>query len=182
MRFTDCYSANTVCVPSRYGLITGRHPGHAGIRDNYTPHVDISLENGGGYMPGYPEGAWPPKVTTLGPILKKAGYRTAQFGKLDHFRRKPLNHYSALASGVSLQERLAAPWGGSTRSESGAVPSSQTSCILCFGWSRGRFCWPPSALPGHPAWMSRSHGTFLGKSKCYQLKPMCKEEVSFEKG
>ena len=83
MRFTDCYSANTVCVPSRYGLLTGRHPGHAGIRDNFTPHVDIGLENGGGYMPGYPEGAWPPEVTTLGQVLKKAGYRTAQFGKLE---------------------------------------------------------------------------------------------------
>jgi len=83
MRFTDCYAAHTVCVPSRCGLITGRHPGHSTIRDNYPPHVDIDLENGGGYMHDYPEWAWPPNVTTLGRVLKNAGYRTAQFGKLE---------------------------------------------------------------------------------------------------
>jgi arylsulfatase A-like enzyme len=83
MRFTDYYAANTVCVPSRYSLITGLHPGHAGIRDNFLPHIDINRENGGGYMDQYPEGVWPPKVTTLGQVLKNAGYRTAQFGKLE---------------------------------------------------------------------------------------------------
>ena len=83
IRFTDFYAANTVCVPSRCGLITGRHPGHAAIRDNYPPHVDINLENGGGYMRGHPEWAWPPNVTTLGRVLKDAGYKTAQFGKLE---------------------------------------------------------------------------------------------------
>ncbi len=83
MRFTDFYAANTVCVPSRCGLITGLHPGHAGIRDNFLPHVDLKLENGGGYMEDYPEGIWPPTVTTLGQVLKGAGYRTAQFGKLE---------------------------------------------------------------------------------------------------
>jgi arylsulfatase A-like enzyme len=83
MRFTDFYAANTVCVPSRCGLITGLHPGHAGIRDNFLPHVDLKLENGGGYMEDYPEGIWPPTVTTLGQVLKRAGYRTAQFGKLE---------------------------------------------------------------------------------------------------
>lgn len=83
IRFTDFYAANTVCVPSRCGLITGQHPGHATIRDNYPPHVDIDLENGGGYMRNHPEWAWPPTVTTLGCVLKDAGYRTAQFGKLE---------------------------------------------------------------------------------------------------
>jgi len=83
MRFTDFYAANTVCVPSRCGLVTGLHPGHAGIRDNFLPHVDIALENGGGYMKKYPRGVWPPSVTTLGRVLKDAGYQTAQFGKLE---------------------------------------------------------------------------------------------------
>ena len=83
IRFTDFYAANTVCVPSRYSLITGQHPGHSGIRDNFRPHVNINLENGGGYMRDYPEGIWPPSVTTLGQVLKNAGYKTAQFGKLE---------------------------------------------------------------------------------------------------
>jgi arylsulfatase A-like enzyme len=83
MRFTDYYAANTVCVPSRYSLITGLHPGHSGIRDNYTPHVDLAMPNGGGYQKDYPAAAWPPSVVTLGQVLKRAGYRTAQFGKLE---------------------------------------------------------------------------------------------------
>jgi len=83
MHFTDFYAANTVCVPSRCSLVTGQHPGHAGIRDNFLPHVNIDLENGGGYMRNYPKGVWPPSVTTLGQVLKNAGYKTAQFGKLE---------------------------------------------------------------------------------------------------
>ena len=83
VRFTDFYVASTVCVPSRCGLITGQHPGHATIRDNFPPHVDLELENGGGYMCDYPKGAWPTNVTKLGRVLKDAGYRIAQFGKLE---------------------------------------------------------------------------------------------------
>jgi uncharacterized sulfatase len=79
MRFTDFYAANTVCVPSRVGLVTGRHPGHASIRDNFTP----PLENFAGYMDEWPEELWPPKVPTLGQVMKQAGYSTAQFGKLE---------------------------------------------------------------------------------------------------
>jgi len=79
IRFTDFYSANTVCVPSRVGLIMGMHPGHAPIRDNSTPH----LPNFSGYMDAFPGDLWPPKVPTLGQVMKKAGYKTAQFGKLE---------------------------------------------------------------------------------------------------
>jgi len=35
IRFTDFYAGNTVCVPSRVSLLTGLHPGHASIRDNF---------------------------------------------------------------------------------------------------------------------------------------------------
>src|SRR5436190_13914109 len=34
MRFTQHYSGNAVCAPSRCVLLTGKHPGHAWIRDN----------------------------------------------------------------------------------------------------------------------------------------------------
>jgi arylsulfatase A len=79
MRFTDFYAANTVCVPSRVGMLLGLHPGHAPIRDNFLPHLpDFS-----GYMKEYPAGLWPPKLPTLGQIIKAAGYKTAQFGKLE---------------------------------------------------------------------------------------------------
>jgi arylsulfatase A len=79
LRFTDFYASNTVCVPSRTGLITGRHPGHASIRDNYMP----PLKDFSGFMESWPEELWPPKSTTLGQVLKRTGYKTAQFGKLE---------------------------------------------------------------------------------------------------
>jgi len=79
LRFTDSYSANTVCVPSRVGLLTGRHPGHASVRDNFTP----PLPGFTGFTDGWPADLWPPKVPTLGQVMKRAGYRTAQFGKLE---------------------------------------------------------------------------------------------------
>jgi arylsulfatase A-like enzyme len=34
MRLTRHYSGNAVCAPSRCVLMTGKHPGHAFIRDN----------------------------------------------------------------------------------------------------------------------------------------------------
>jgi arylsulfatase A-like enzyme len=79
MRFTDFYSSNTVCVPSRVGMLLGMHPGHAPIRDNFTPH----LPDFAGYMKEYPAELWPPNLPTVGRVMKDAGYRTAQFGKLE---------------------------------------------------------------------------------------------------
>ncbi len=44
MRLTQHYAGNAVCAPSRCVLMTGKHPGHAFVRDNRsTP----------------PEGQWP---------------------------------------------------------------------------------------------------------------------------
>ena len=34
MRFTSNYSGNAVCAPSRCVLMTGKHPGHAIVRNN----------------------------------------------------------------------------------------------------------------------------------------------------
>jgi arylsulfatase A-like enzyme len=34
MRFTQHYSGSPVCAPARCVLMTGKHPGHAFIRDN----------------------------------------------------------------------------------------------------------------------------------------------------
>ena len=68
MRFTQHYSGNAVCAPSRCVLMTGMHPGHAFIRDNREVQ---------------PEGQWPiPSGTvTLAALLKSKGYRTGAFGK-----------------------------------------------------------------------------------------------------
>src|SRR5438067_13772207 len=34
MKFTRFYTGNAVCAPSRCCLMTGKHPGHAAVRDN----------------------------------------------------------------------------------------------------------------------------------------------------
>jgi arylsulfatase len=68
MRFTRFYSGNAVCAPSRCALMTGRHMGHASVRDNRaTP----------------PEGQWPIPATdvTVATQLRQRGYITAAMGK-----------------------------------------------------------------------------------------------------
>jgi len=68
MRFTHHYSGNAVCAPSRCVLMTGKHPGHAAIRNN---------------REAKPEGQHPlPADTiTLPRLLKELGYATGAFGK-----------------------------------------------------------------------------------------------------
>lgn len=68
MRFTQHYSGNAVCAPSRCVLMTGRHPGHAFIRNNRERKPE-------GQEP-LPEG-----TATLPALLRAAGYATGGFGK-----------------------------------------------------------------------------------------------------
>jgi arylsulfatase len=71
MRFTAHYSGHNVCAPSRCVLMTGKHPGHAYIR-----------ENRGGMGPDR-EGQEPVPAgeLTLPLTLKKLGYTLGVFGK-----------------------------------------------------------------------------------------------------
>lgn len=64
IRFTSAYAGSTVCAPSRCSLMTGLHTGHARTRGNRSP--DLPLR---------------PEDITFTEILKRAGYRTALFGK-----------------------------------------------------------------------------------------------------
>lgn len=68
MRFTQHYSGNAVCAPSRCVFLTGKHPGHAAIRNNR----EIEPE---GQEP------LPAAEVTLAELLKKQGYTTAAMGK-----------------------------------------------------------------------------------------------------
>jgi arylsulfatase A-like enzyme len=63
IRFTDCYSGDTVCAPARSTLMTGFHKGHTPVRGN------------GGGVPLFPEDV------TVAEVLKRAGYATGGFGK-----------------------------------------------------------------------------------------------------
>ena len=78
MKFTQHYSGNPVCAPSRCVLMTGKHSGHAQVRGN--------KQVGGteGWKLGATTGGqWPLKAGTItvAKILKDAGYRTGAFGK-----------------------------------------------------------------------------------------------------
>jgi len=68
MRFTSNYSGNAVCAPSRCVLMTGKHPGHAIVRNNKSMK---------------PEGQFPipDGEVTIGELLQKEGYVTGAFGK-----------------------------------------------------------------------------------------------------
>ncbi len=65
MKFTNHYSGNTVCSPSRAVLMTGQDPGHIYLRGNAGP--DMSKLD--------------PKMTVLPEVFKNAGYATGAFGK-----------------------------------------------------------------------------------------------------
>ncbi len=80
IRFTQMYSGNAVCAPSRSVLMTGLHPGHTYIRDNR------QADNAKG-MPrmGKPEheGQFPipDDALTMAEMLKALGYTSGGFGK-----------------------------------------------------------------------------------------------------
>ncbi|QDS96400.1 Arylsulfatase [Roseimaritima multifibrata] len=68
MRLTQHYSGNAVCAPSRCVLMTGKHPGHAVVRNN---------------REAKPEGQWPlpAEEVTLAKKMNAIGYTTGGFGK-----------------------------------------------------------------------------------------------------
>ncbi len=68
MLFTRAYSGNAVCAPSRCVLMTGKHPGHAIVRNNKGMK---------------PEGQHPISDTevTIAELLEHEGYVSGAFGK-----------------------------------------------------------------------------------------------------
>jgi len=68
MRFTQHYAGNAVCAPSRCVLMTGKHPGHAWIRDNR----EVKPE---GQTP------LPAAEVTIAEALQHRGYVCAAIGK-----------------------------------------------------------------------------------------------------
>ncbi|HPA20517.1 MAG TPA: arylsulfatase [Verrucomicrobiae bacterium] len=68
MRFKTHYSGAPVCAPARCTLMTGKHLGHAYVRDN----VSVKPE---GQLP------IPDQEVTIAEVLKGAGYATGAMGK-----------------------------------------------------------------------------------------------------
>ncbi len=78
MRFTQHYSGNPVCAPSRCALMTSLHSGHGQIRNNKQIGGKEGWELG-----STTGGQWPLEAgtVTVARILKDAGYTTGAFGK-----------------------------------------------------------------------------------------------------
>lgn len=86
VRFTNFYSGSPVCAPSRCTLMTGKHTGHAYIRDNGDPkHLQHLKEKYGWEFPG--QNPIPDEEVTIAELLKSKGYATGGKGKwgLGHF-------------------------------------------------------------------------------------------------
>ncbi|TWU16264.1 arylsulfatase [Allorhodopirellula heiligendammensis] len=86
IRFTNFYSGNAVCAPSRCCLMTGKHPGHAFVRGNANPKHDPEFAKQMGFeFPG--QIPIPADEITLAELLQQRGYATGAFGKwgLGHF-------------------------------------------------------------------------------------------------
>ncbi|MCK4750143.1 MAG: arylsulfatase, partial [Bacteroidales bacterium] len=75
MKFTQFYSGSAVCAPSRCVLMTGKHTGHAYIRDNGNP----AETNPATPFPG--QHPIPDSILTVAEILKDRGYVTGCIGK-----------------------------------------------------------------------------------------------------
>ncbi len=86
IRFTNHYSGNAVCAPSRCCLMTGKHPGHAYVRNNGDPkHLQYLKGKFGWEFPG--QNPIPNSEVTIAEMLKQKGYATGAMGKwgLGHF-------------------------------------------------------------------------------------------------
>lgn len=80
LRFTQAYCGNAVCAPSRCCLMTGKHPGHAYIRDNGAPNYlgDLAKKYEWEYPGQHPI---PAEEVTIAEMLKARGYATGAAGK-----------------------------------------------------------------------------------------------------
>jgi arylsulfatase A-like enzyme len=75
VRFTDGYSANPVCSPTRYALATGKWPTRAGLT-NYLAGVRVEK-----FRPAPLTRELPAAETTLAEALRPAGYHNTYVGK-----------------------------------------------------------------------------------------------------
>jgi arylsulfatase len=99
MRFTNFYCGCSVCAPSRCTLMTGKHLGHATVRDNMQRRAGAEGQH-----------AMEPGTVTVAQLLKQAGYATAIVGKwglgMPEDHSSPLDfgfdhHYGYLCQGMA---------------------------------------------------------------------------------
>ncbi|MFC4990983.1 arylsulfatase [Rubritalea tangerina] len=83
IKFTQFYSGQNVCAPTRCALLTGKHMGNAAIRENSShlrgkmPQFKVYQKQDG--FPG--QAPLPAEEVTVAEVLKEKGYSTACIGK-----------------------------------------------------------------------------------------------------
>jgi len=93
MRFTNGYAANPVCSPTRYSIMTGKHPSRIDATDWFTGRRE------GRFRPAVLNDKMPLKELTLAEALKQRGYRTAFLGK---WHLGPTEEYWPKAQGFDV--------------------------------------------------------------------------------
>lgn len=113
MRFTQFYSAECVCTPSRAALLTGRLPIRSGMCSD--KRRVLFPDSGGGL---------PDEEVTLAEALRLAGYVTACFGKwhLGHLPR-------FLPTRQGFDEYLGIPYSNDMDRVAGAGPSGRAAFL-----------------------------------------------------
>jgi arylsulfatase A-like enzyme len=81
MRLTQHYSGNAVCAPSRCVLMTGKHPGHAIVRDNRGTASSAKVKKEGGRPETEGQHPIPAGAVTLAELFTEQGYASGGFGK-----------------------------------------------------------------------------------------------------
>ncbi len=66
LRFTQAYTAASVCTPARYSLLTGRYPWRTWLKKGVVGNTPAMID---------------PDMFTIADLFKSAGYKTAAIGK-----------------------------------------------------------------------------------------------------
>lgn len=144
MRFTRHYSGSPVCAPSRCVLMTGKHPGHAFVRNN-SEHKPEG------------QGAMPASEITLAQLLDKKGYTCGAFGKwglgYPGSTSDPLNKGFDRFFGYNCQRHAHSYYPNYLRSDDKRVPLKNDPPVP------GHAKLPDDADPGDP----KSYERYKGK-------------------
>ncbi len=106
MRFTNGYAANPVCSPTRYSIMTGKHPSRIDAT-NY-----FSGKRAGRFLPAKLFDRMPLEEVTIAEALKENGYKTYFAGK---WHLGPTPEFWPTKQGFDVNiggHRHGGPWGG----------------------------------------------------------------------